>query len=148
MTGQVDFTGSASSSSPFSEKPELSILGSDINFARATVWLEKSEQPKIVGSQNAEAVSENQNLPSRLICVDPDSAIHVVDTTALGHMDIRYICLSYAWGKDQNFQLLKSNKATLMAGLEFSKLPKTIQDAITVTRRLGFSYLWVDAMYV
>jgi hypothetical protein len=42
--------------------------------------------------------------------------------------------------------LLKGNKTSLMTGLEYGELPKTIQDAVTVTRRLGYSYLWVDAL--
>lgn len=29
-----------------------------------------------------------------------------------------------------------------------STLPKTIQDAISVTRRLVFDYLWVDALCI
>jgi Heterokaryon incompatibility protein (HET) len=94
------------------------------------------------------AAFHGQQLPSRLIWVGPDSAIHLVDASTLRSKDVRYTALSYVWGKDQNFQLLMSNNISLMANIEYNELPKTIQDAVTVTRRLGYSYLWVDAMYV
>ncbi|EKJ69140.1 hypothetical protein FPSE_10684 [Fusarium pseudograminearum CS3096] len=36
----------------------------------------------------------------------------------------------------------------MIRGLPFSQLPKTIQDAIVFTRKLGFRYLWVDALCI
>jgi hypothetical protein len=47
-----------------------------------------------------------------------------------------YLALSYVWG---------SQKARAVhTGEKLSFLPQTIDDAITVTLRLGFQYLWVD----
>ncbi|KAH0563408.1 hypothetical protein GP486_002029 [Trichoglossum hirsutum] len=34
------------------------------------------------------------------------------------------------------------------SGFNISDLPKTIQDAVTVTRNLGLKYLWVDSLYI
>lgn len=50
--------------------------------------------------------------------------------------DFSYICLSYVWGQtlDDNTHL-----SVLPCGL-----PTTIEDAITVTLKLGMRYLWVD----
>jgi hypothetical protein len=137
---------STSSSSLFVEQPELSILGSDMQFSRAIAGLKESKAPKISGAEGAEAATTIQDLPGRLVCVKPDSALSVVDTASIKLGDVRYACLSYVWGTDQNFQLLQSNKASLKIRFEFSVLPRTIQDAVTVTRRLGYSYLWVDAL--
>jgi hypothetical protein len=140
-------SGKSAPTSPLSvEQSELSILGSDVNFSRTIAWLEKAERPKSTGAQSPEASSAKRNPPSRLICVESKSTIRVVETTTLKSKDIRYTCLSYVWGKNQNFQLLRSNMASLMKGFEYSELPKTIQDAVTVTRRLNYSYLWVDAL--
>ncbi|KAI1027142.1 hypothetical protein LB504_007924 [Fusarium proliferatum] len=62
----------------------------------------------------------------------------------------KYIALSYVWGAVSNFRLTKANRtALLMSGSltkVFEMLPNTIKDAITLTRRLGCRYLWVDAL--
>ncbi|THU83173.1 HET-domain-containing protein [Dendrothele bispora CBS 962.96] len=67
---------------------------------------------------------------------------------------VEYIALSYVWGKD--YQL----RTTLQTVEKFSqclsaddseavdRLPKTIQDAISVTRALGYRFLWVDALCI
>ncbi|UKZ66310.1 uncharacterized protein TrAtP1_007485 [Trichoderma atroviride] len=36
----------------------------------------------------------------------------------------------------------------LTAGIDFEYLPRSIQDAVSVTRELGFRYLWVDALCI
>lgn len=45
-------------------------------------------------------------------------------------------------------RLLQETEDMLYEGIELSKLPKTFQDAITVTRRFGISYLWIDCLCV
>jgi len=47
-----------------------------------------------------------------------------------------YVALSYVWGRPSD---ISEDSFTLLA-----KLPNTIEDAITVTKRLGYRYLWVD----
>lgn len=49
----------------------------------------------------------------------------------------RYIALSYVWGKSIHIQP--------GLGRRLNNLPKTIEDALTVTSKLGERYLWVDA---
>ncbi|KAF2443360.1 HET-domain-containing protein [Karstenula rhodostoma CBS 690.94] len=61
-------------------------------------------------------------------------------------LDSSYLALSYVWGS--------SNQPSFPVGsvnLPFRllrKLPKTIEDAVRVTRRLGFAYLWVDSVCI
>lgn len=59
-----------------------------------------------------------------------------------------YAALSYCWGKDENVVTTTDNVDSHQEKLEFANLPKTIQDAITVTRSLGLLYLWVDALCI
>ncbi|PQE33304.1 heterokaryon incompatibility protein [Rutstroemia sp. NJR-2017a WRK4] len=62
----------------------------------------------------------------------------------------RYITLSYCWGKGKTYNM-KTVQANLDAHLQsiyFDDFPKTIQDAITITRQLGIKYLWVDALCI
>lgn len=55
---------------------------------------------------------------------------------ALNH---KYLTLSYLWGPNQKSSSMKE-ALELLPG----DLPDTIEDAITVTRKLGFRYLWID----
>lgn len=61
----------------------------------------------------------------------------------------KYTALSYVWGKAQSpFQTTKSNKEELRQPGSFSKkwsqLPRTVQDAILLSRRLQVRYIWID----
>lgn len=62
----------------------------------------------------------------------------------------RYVALSYVWGAVSNFRLTKANRAALLTPGSLKKvsnlLPKTIKDTITLVRRLGVRFLWVDAL--
>ncbi|KAJ3547000.1 hypothetical protein NM208_g1725 [Fusarium decemcellulare] len=52
--------------------------------------------------------------------------------------DCDYLALSYVWGGIH----------PAPGALEEGTLPQTIEDAITITRRLGRRYLWVDALCI
>lgn len=59
----------------------------------------------------------------------------------------QYTALSYCWGK-QSYVLTTENRKDLMMELDESRLPQTIMDAIHVTRRLGYQFLWIDALCI
>ncbi|KAF2124326.1 HET-domain-containing protein [Dothidotthia symphoricarpi CBS 119687] len=59
-----------------------------------------------------------------------------------------YAALSYCWGQGQNLRLLSTNRDKFHSGISLSLLPRTIADAITITRRMGVKYLWVDALCI
>lgn len=64
----------------------------------------------------------------------------------------RWVALSYVWGlrliAPVPVAVVAAGRALYSTSIEERALPKefpcTIQDAITVTRRLGYRYLWVD----
>ncbi|RSL84307.1 hypothetical protein CEP51_004013 [Fusarium floridanum] len=62
----------------------------------------------------------------------------------------KYVALSYVWGVVDNFRLTKANRPALLKPGSLDKvfrvLPETVADAITLVRRLGSQYLWVDAL--
>lgn len=35
-----------------------------------------------------------------------------------------------------------------MAGIGWDELPKTMQDAVKIARRMGVDYLWIDALCI
>jgi hypothetical protein len=66
--------------------------------------------------------------------------------------EIPYIALSYVWGhqKYQKTKLLKENVQQLgcAGSLRNMEVPQTIEDAIELTKLLGFDYIWVDALCI
>ena len=75
-----------------------------------------------------------------------DESIKLVDTsTSQG----RYIALSYCWGKGVPYTTTSENiEEHKKKGVLYRKLPKTLQDAVFLTRLLGHQYLWVDCLCI
>lgn len=59
-----------------------------------------------------------------------------------------YAALSYCWGEEQPQKTVKDNLKKRVAGFSLSELPKTIRDAVEVTRRLKLQYIWVDSLCI
>jgi hypothetical protein len=65
------------------------------------------------------------------------------------HGDVeQYICLSHSWGGHQPLKTEKSSLAARKEGIEWKDLPRTFQDAVTITRLLGIRYLWIDSLCI
>ncbi|KAJ3457106.1 hypothetical protein MRS44_014247 [Fusarium solani] len=59
-----------------------------------------------------------------------------------------YIALSYCWGGTKVLKLTAATEKELKSGVSISRLPRTIQDAVWVTRQLDMRYIWVDSMCI
>ncbi|PSN64020.1 HET-domain-containing protein [Corynespora cassiicola Philippines] len=63
-----------------------------------------------------------------------------------------YVALSYQWGSDQKLKLKKANISMLETPGYFStpegEPARTIRDSMIVVKRLGYRYLWVDALCI
>ncbi|KAK3315522.1 heterokaryon incompatibility protein-domain-containing protein [Apodospora peruviana] len=64
----------------------------------------------------------------------------------------RYVTLSYTWGNVKQLRLLAGNEKALRkpGGVweVLQEVPQTIRDAITLTRKIGERFLWVDALCI
>ncbi|KAK1759580.1 heterokaryon incompatibility protein-domain-containing protein [Echria macrotheca] len=80
--------------------------------------------------------------------------IHVGDLniTSLLPSPLDYVAISYVWGAVSQLQLSTSNHAELSqpgALLSHqSSIPRTVWQAIELTKALGFDYLWVDSLCI
>jgi len=61
---------------------------------------------------------------------------------------VDYAALSYCWGGHQPIVATKSTMKDMMLDIPYSALPKTLQDAVTITIKLGLRFLWVDALCI
>ncbi|KAL4912118.1 hypothetical protein BDW62DRAFT_31983 [Aspergillus aurantiobrunneus] len=86
-------------------------------------------------------------LPSRLLCVARSSSaqptVYLQDTSALS--DVKYLALSYVRARVSTTSIDQTNSET---SINETTLPLSFQQAITLTRRLGFNYLWIDALCI
>jgi hypothetical protein len=60
----------------------------------------------------------------------------------------RYIALSHCWGGHVSCKLLATNYEQMHRVVIFDNLPKSFQDAVSITRRLGIPYLWIDSLCI
>ncbi|KIH94060.1 hypothetical protein SPBR_05652 [Sporothrix brasiliensis 5110] len=130
-------------------------------FRSANKWLEACvknhtgcAQPFFSATPNSKATSSPADafVPTRVLDVGgSDSArISLVQNAPAGSP---YIALSYCWGPDPSGTVTtkKGNVAAHMdpqRGIELPTLPRTIQDAVLVCRRLHVRYLWIDALCI
>jgi hypothetical protein len=92
-------------------------------------------------------------LPRRLIDVNAFGTccldVQLVDIQKGGPLP-KYIALSYCWGKNtrQDHLVTTNRLESYMLRIPYSSLPRTIKDAIQITRRLQVPYLWVDSLCI
>lgn len=107
-------------------------------------------------------------LPTRVIDVTSRAEPFLLETGG-EHGD--YVALSYCWGRVRNPDMmtigptskfktmntrmkmsphdhLAPNLEQHKVGIAFAAMPPTIQDAVSVSRRLGIPYLWIDAFCI
>lgn len=94
--------------------------------------------------------SKDWNMPTRVIDVGLPTSSSNVRLIATSEDQIEpWIALSYCWGTDTEFfKTTMANVDDLQGSIDFGSLPRTVQDAIKVTRRLNYRYLWVDALCI
>lgn len=89
-------------------------------------------------------------LPTRLIDVEPqeiECSARLVSSGVLGSKT-KYLTLSYRWGGRSSFVLRRSNLDAMMRSIDVAILPRTIAEAINITKRLGYRYLWIDSLCI
>lgn len=64
------------------------------------------------------------------------------------HKKAGYVCLSHCWGDVRDLTTTTANLEALKRGITFQGLPRTFQEAIIFTRKVGIQYLWIDSLYV
>ncbi|KAI1466428.1 HET-domain-containing protein [Daldinia caldariorum] len=94
------------------------------------------------------ATQTNGFVPSRLIFVGGgNDALRLCDALP-SEGNIAWAALSHCWGGGKPLSLTKSTLHDLKERIDFSKLPATFQDAITVTQELGLVYVWIDSLCI
>lgn len=96
---------------------------------------------------------KDQELPTRLIDVGPldrEPQPRLVHTGQDGHPSRgRYLALSHCWGTPNPEVVTKiRNLQYHLEHIPIASLAKNFQDAILVTRELGYRYVWIDSLCI
>lgn len=115
---------------------------SDIAAKRLEGWLKDCElNHPFCGRPQLET-----DLPTRVIDVFASNrGVSLIETRGQRG---RYVTLSHCWGTSSRLMATKESIEDLKQGIAVSFLPKTFQDAIKITRRLGIKYLWIDCLCI
>jgi len=85
-------------------------------------------------------------MPTRLIEICP-SSIRLNHTRKFSERPA-YLTLSHCWGGLNLFNLTTDSLEQMQEQIPFERLCQTFQDAIHITRQLGFKYIWIDSLCI
>ncbi|KAI0101350.1 heterokaryon incompatibility protein-domain-containing protein [Nemania sp. FL0031] len=115
---------------------------SEVAFAKTSQWLRECKQNH---------TCYNDDRPTRL----PKRVVYVGDSDndqprlyETENEPARYMCLSHCWG---TAQIIKTTTATIWQykdSIPWADLSTTFQNAITITRKLGIQYIWIDSLCI
>ncbi|KAI0113323.1 heterokaryon incompatibility protein-domain-containing protein [Daldinia grandis] len=138
-----------------SRATNYSTTDSSEHFIQARKWIDMCQANhklcRGVGNEPLE-------LPGRMLYIlggndwkpgNPPETLKLVDTSKIGS-EMKYLALSHCWGRSEKmkFKLLASNVEACYESIDFCRLSKNMQDAITTTLHLGMSYLWIDSLCI
>lgn len=92
--------------------------------------------------------AKGQRPPSRLIDIGDPNGLLPPRIWSPGMTSVPYMTLSHRWGTDEQIMLTKASLADISERIDVTKLSQTFQDAIAITRSLGFRYLWIDSLCI
>lgn len=61
---------------------------------------------------------------------------------------VDYLTLSHRWGEAVPLKLMEHNLDLFRKDIAWGELPRTFQDAVRITRYLGYSYIWIDSLCI
>lgn len=89
--------------------------------------------------------------PTRLVRIERDSEgqIHAqVTHFSSDKGPVEYLTLSHRWGGQSGVKLTTQNLDDIGQEIPFQDLSRTFRHAMTAALRLGWEYLWIDALCV
>lgn len=142
--------------------PELSDASSDIPLGFPTLpkasgpvhvellraWLRACDE-----AHDCQPIADGP-LPTRVLDVGHDAGSMPIRLHCTGRGQVgKYIALSHCWGRINESEKAKfctylCNIDHRRDSIDLAQLPKTFQDAVTVTRALGVRFLWIDSMCI
>jgi hypothetical protein len=119
--------------------------GDDVTFTLAKAWLHECNYRH----QHSATARPHQTLAIIRLLYLHRSNTEVAARLVNYVEDKDYVALSHSWGDQRHVpRLLKATKSIMKEGINLSEYPRTFLDAIEVTLRLGYEYLWIDSLCI
>ena len=113
---------------------------SETSIRRMRHWVARCD------TNDAKCKAPETALPTRVLDVGDQEDVKLWDT---GGQSGAYVALSHCWGlPDKTFITTHDTIAKMKAGFAIGQAPATFRDAISITRLLGFRYLWIDSLCI
>ncbi|KAM0814065.1 putative Heterokaryon incompatibility domain-containing protein [Seiridium cardinale] len=131
--------------------PKLSDPGDRWNVAVIDAWLRDCDE-----AHECLCIRDKSFLPTRLLDVGLDSTnCRLICHTGKLSRGSKYLALSHRWGAhldpslaDKIVCTYETNIRRLAKGVDDSVFPPLYQDAITIARKLGIHFLWIDSLCI
>ncbi|OBT98050.2 hypothetical protein VE01_03904 [Pseudogymnoascus verrucosus] len=120
-------------------------LGSDASFNVAKSWLSTCQEQH----QETCVPIQPTTLPDRVLDVGNSKVSKDLQLLETSGTQGVYLTLSHSWGDPAGvLQTTTQNLSQMIKHIEFTTMPNTFQDAVTITRKLGYRYLWIDSLCI
>ena len=119
---------------------------SDSSFECARQWLNECLE-----KHSCCRTTENESRPpTRLIKIDSADTVArcCLYLTKSDARNLNYLTLSHCWGNAKVFKLTHETLESMLEEIQLDLLPQTFKDAIHITRKLGYHYIWIDSLCV
>jgi hypothetical protein len=123
----------------------------DYKISKIKLWVKQCfEEHADCKTTRGGSMGMDALLPKRVVDVSPptstgeDVRLHESSDGEVG----TYVCLSHCWGGFQPLQTTRESLHAWKANIPWAQVPQTFRDAVFVTRRLGFRFLWIDSLCI
>ncbi|KAI0025205.1 HET-domain-containing protein [Xylariomycetidae sp. FL0641] len=111
-------------------------------------WLNKCTREHVACNKN----TVPHYIPNRLVELSggtDEPCFRVVEKSRIDPQT-RYMALSYCWGSEtvEPLTLTQVTAGSLFEKQPVGVLPKTLREAISITKKLGLGYLWIDRLCI
>lgn len=118
-----------------------------MSLFRVKTWLHDCLERHGQGKCKTAADRLPGSTPRRLLSLGNNrNQVRLVDD--LNGIPTPYMALSYCWGTAPNIITNSANYRQHVHDIPWEVLPATYRDAITLTKALGYRYLWIDALCI
>ncbi|KAI0849789.1 HET-domain-containing protein [Daldinia vernicosa] len=139
---------------PYSERrslsgiPKGSLVSGNTASEAACEWV-KHQLSACSQSHQRCRTRDSTFLPTRLISIaGSNDEVRLIDNSEVPHGS-HYVALSHCWGlKLPECLTTKANVLDQKENVPWSTLPKSFQEAILFTRKLGIGYIWIDSLCI